>query len=76
MMPKDDIEQDYDAALGYCLDAMYSLRRFSGTEAIDSLKGAIRAIERGQRAAEQRRRRDMARPVAAYVAEPPASPDF
>lgn len=76
-MPKDDIELAYDAAFGYCIDAMHSLRRFSGLEAIDSFKSAIRAVERGQRAANERRRREMARPMAAPPCiEPPSAPDI
>jgi hypothetical protein len=45
---KDKTEQAYDVAAGYCLDAMQSLRRFSGREAIEALRGAIRVIEREQ----------------------------
>ena len=70
---KDDIELAYDAAFGYIIDSMYSIRRFSGSEAIESLKSAIRAIERGQRKAEENRRREMRSPRA--YAEPPPPPE-
>lgn len=70
-MPKDDVELAYDSAFSYIIDAMLSLRRFSGSEAIDSLKASIRAIERGQRKAAENRRREMRSPRA-YVEPPPA----
>lgn len=44
----DKTEQAYRSAEGRCLDAMQSLRRFSGAEAIASLKTAIRTIEAEQ----------------------------
>ena len=35
----------YRIAEGHCLDAMVSLRRFAGTDAIDSLRAAISTVE-------------------------------
>ena len=69
----DDIELAYDAAFGYIINSMLSIRRFSGTEAIESLKSAIRAIERGQRTSAEKQRRKERIPRA-YI-EPPPSPD-
>lgn len=70
--PRDDIELAYDAAFGYCIDAMYSMRRFCGDEAIESLKSAIRAIERGRRSSDEKHRREMNRIRTAPIELPPA----
>lgn len=76
-MARDDIELAYDAAFGYCIDAMYSLRRFSGTEAIDSFKSAIRAIERGQHATELKHKRAIAAARSLVESPPPRpAPEF
>ena len=64
-------EQAYHYASGQCLDAMQSLRRFSGAEAIESLKAAIRAIEDEQRRARREDRTRMDRiPSAAPFPSP------
>lgn len=70
-MPKDDIERGYDIAMGWCIDAMYSLRRFAGNEAIEAMKEGIRAVEQAQRDAARRRRQEVRIPALA----PPMSPD-
>lgn len=56
---RDEPEQSYHTAIGNCLEAMIALRRFSGKEAIEELKAAIRSIEYGQRKAEEKHRREM-----------------
>jgi predicted metal-dependent hydrolase len=66
-------EQAYHHAAGRCLDAMQALRRFNGTEAVEELKAAIRAIEDEQRRA-QREDRLRFRSVQA-APPPPSEPD-
>ena len=66
----DRTEREYHTAAGYCLDAMQSLRRFSGKEAIDALQSAIRTIENEQRRAQREDRLRFGR----VQAEPPVRP--
>lgn len=74
---RDDIESAYHIAEGQCLDAMYELRRFNGSEAIECLKRAIRSVEEGRRRADRKRRIEMARiPARAPIAVPPSPEDF
>ena len=47
----DTIEQTYRTAMGMCINAMYSIQRLNGKDALDELKAAIRTIEDGQRQA-------------------------
>lgn len=69
-------ERAYDAAQGRCLDAILSLRRLAGQEAIESLKQAIRIIEAEQSRAMRERRRDMYRIPAAPPMPPPDPSKF
>lgn len=75
-MPRglDDVEIAYDSALTHALEAIFAMRRFCGKDAIESLKCAVRSIERGQRLSAERQRREMARVPSPYV-EPPPPPE-
>ena len=68
----DKTETAYRSASGSCIDALYSLHRFAGADAIDRLKAAIRIIESEQARA---KREDRVRWDRIPVAAPPLSPD-
>jgi len=64
----------YDVAVGCCLDAAQSLRRFAGTEAIDALKHAIRLIEQEQQRGRREATLERSRMKAAMSVPVPVEP--